>query len=214
MEREERDRASPRGEVGRHRRRQDLRVPPPARREVQRRARGHRRRLQEVRRAQLRPTAEFRDGRHVHDRHRRRAGRDRPEGAGRVGHQGDRPAHPQHHHRQAAPLLPGQAHLPLRLRVRPPEAQGPGQGDHRRLGDGRHGRFHVREGRPRPAGFDGRQSRLLGRQARRGSRIERPYMPDASTRLNAYKNGDVDVVQLERADIEGTQGRSRSTRTT
>jgi oligopeptide transport system substrate-binding protein len=35
------------------------------------------------------------------------------------------------------------------------------------------------------------------------SRIERPYVGDASTRLNMYKNGDIDLVQLERADIEG-----------
>ena len=35
--------------------------------------------------------------------------------------------------------------------------------------------------------------------------IQRPYMPDASTRLNAYKNGEIDLVQLERADIAGLQ---------
>lgn len=33
--------------------------------------------------------------------------------------------------------------------------------------------------------------------------IQRPYVGDASTRLNMYKNGDVDLVQLERADIDG-----------
>lgn len=37
------------------------------------------------------------------------------------------------------------------------------------------------------------------------SRIERPYMPDPSTRLNAYKNGDLDLVQLEQADVSGLQ---------
>ena len=35
------------------------------------------------------------------------------------------------------------------------------------------------------------------------SEIRRPYVGDASTRLNMYKNGDIDLVQLERADIEG-----------
>jgi ABC-type transport system substrate-binding protein len=35
------------------------------------------------------------------------------------------------------------------------------------------------------------------------SRIERPYVGDSSTRLNMYKNGDIDMLQLERADIEG-----------
>ena len=35
--------------------------------------------------------------------------------------------------------------------------------------------------------------------------IQRPFMGDASTRLNAYKNGDIDLVQLERADIAGIQ---------
>ncbi len=33
--------------------------------------------------------------------------------------------------------------------------------------------------------------------------IQRPFMGDASTRLNAYKNGDISLVQLERSDIEG-----------
>ena len=33
--------------------------------------------------------------------------------------------------------------------------------------------------------------------------IQRPYMGDASTRLNSYKSGDIDLVQLERADIAG-----------
>ena len=37
------------------------------------------------------------------------------------------------------------------------------------------------------------------------SEIRRPYMPDASTRLSAYKSGEIDLVQLERADIEGLQ---------
>lgn len=35
--------------------------------------------------------------------------------------------------------------------------------------------------------------------------IQRPYMPDPSTRLNAYKNGTLDLVQLERADIAPLQ---------
>ena len=33
--------------------------------------------------------------------------------------------------------------------------------------------------------------------------IRRPYIADASTRLNAYKSGDLDLVQLERADVVG-----------
>lgn len=37
------------------------------------------------------------------------------------------------------------------------------------------------------------------------SEIRRPYMADASTRLNAYKSGDIDLVQLERADVAGLQ---------
>ena len=37
------------------------------------------------------------------------------------------------------------------------------------------------------------------------SEIQRPYIGDASTRLNAYKNGEIDLVQLERADIAGIQ---------
>ncbi len=35
------------------------------------------------------------------------------------------------------------------------------------------------------------------------SEIRRPYIGDASTRLNAYKSGDIDLVQLERADVAG-----------
>ncbi|RYG18517.1 peptide ABC transporter substrate-binding protein [bacterium] len=34
------------------------------------------------------------------------------------------------------------------------------------------------------------------------SRIERPYVGDASTRLSKYKTGEFDLVQLERADID------------
>ena len=35
------------------------------------------------------------------------------------------------------------------------------------------------------------------------SEIQRPFMGDASTRLNSYKSGDIQLVQLERADIDG-----------
>lgn len=36
-------------------------------------------------------------------------------------------------------------------------------------------------------------------------RIERPIVKDAQTRLNKYKNGEIDLIQLERQDIEGVQ---------
>ncbi|MBI1757388.1 MAG: peptide ABC transporter substrate-binding protein [Fimbriimonas ginsengisoli] len=34
-------------------------------------------------------------------------------------------------------------------------------------------------------------------------RIERPVVKDAATRLNMYKNGEIDLVQLERQDVKG-----------
>ncbi|HXH62455.1 MAG TPA: peptide ABC transporter substrate-binding protein [Fimbriimonadaceae bacterium] len=36
--------------------------------------------------------------------------------------------------------------------------------------------------------------------------IERPVVTDPATRLNKYKNGDLDMVMLERQDIEGLKG--------
>jgi oligopeptide transport system substrate-binding protein len=36
-------------------------------------------------------------------------------------------------------------------------------------------------------------------------KIERPVIPDAATRLNKYKNGEIDLVQLERQDVTALQ---------
>ena len=178
------------------------------------RARGHRRGLQEVHRAQLRPEAQLRDRLDLPDRHRGRPGRDRGQGPGpSPASRSSIPTPSASPSTSPAPTSwassPTRAPSSSTFRSSPiPRRRSPTQEEMVGTGGFRFTKVAVDQEVDMAAneGYWGGKPSL--------SEIRRPYVPDASTRLNMPTRTATSTSSSSSAPTSKASRRTRSTRTT